>query len=68
MFSLHRLNNDHITGPLGITSAIAIIYATYQIVSNYKDRQRFKNIPMPGSNYPIVGMYIRIRFFFSEPI
>lgn len=69
MLLLDRLNKDHITSPLGITSAIAIVYTTYKTVSNYKDRQRFKNIPVPSPDYPIVGMYKKSRYlavcFFS---
>ncbi|KAI8880335.1 cytochrome P450 [Backusella circina FSU 941] len=56
MFLLDRLNKDHIISPLGITSAIAIVFVTYRAVSNAKDRKRFKNIPVPSPDYPIIGM------------
>jgi hypothetical protein len=62
MLLFDRLSKDHFNSSVGITSAIAVMYISYRVFSGARDRRRFKNIPVPSSDYPIAGMYTQMIY------
>jgi hypothetical protein len=60
-----ELKEKLLSKPVGITSAIALLYISYHIISDIKDKQKFRGIPTPGNSYPIVGNHFySINFLF----
>jgi hypothetical protein len=57
---LLRIEKDHALPMIGVAVATtAILYSSYKLIfnnnNNRKKNQGFKDIPIPGSNYPLVG-------------
>ncbi|GAA5812331.1 hypothetical protein MFLAVUS_005782 [Mucor flavus] len=55
-FSLPKFDRKEVTPIVSIAVATTILFASYRLLtSNKKNKQGYKEIPVPGSSYPYVG-------------